>query len=111
MPDQEKIINELKSELDSLKTRLKQADEQNVSLIKTSEDWNFIFNAIHDSICILDKDRNILQCNSAMCALTGKTPDELNGKNCCTVVHGSAGTIENCPLTCAYDSGKREKRE
>ncbi|MCD6330456.1 MAG: PAS domain S-box protein, partial [Candidatus Cloacimonetes bacterium] len=58
-------------------TERKQAEE---ALQESSEHWKTTFNAIKDSITILDKDNFIIQCNKSTCKLLGKSEEDIIGK-------------------------------
>jgi PAS domain S-box-containing protein len=62
-------------------------------------EWQETFNAITDGVCIIAKDGcTILQCNRAMTRILKKPYDEIVGKNCCELIHGSAEPVKKCPL-------------
>jgi len=72
-------------------------------------EWQETFNAITDSVCIIDKDGGkILQCNKAMTRFLKKPYDEIIGQNCCELIHGSPGPVKKCPFTRMLHSRRSE---
>jgi len=64
---------------------------------KTSEEWKETFDAITDFVFILDKDHRFVRVNRATCDLLNKEPEDLIGKRCFEVLHGTNKPIENYP--------------
>lgn len=79
-----------KDELD----RNRMAEE---SLLHASHEWHQTFDAVSDSICILDNENRITRCNRATCELTGKRFKELIGQHCWNVFHDADLPLEECP--------------
>jgi len=66
---------------------------------RLGREWQETFNAITDSVCIIDKDGcTIIQCNRAMTQFLKRPYDEIIGKNCCELIHGSPEPVKKCPL-------------
>jgi PAS domain S-box-containing protein len=70
-----------------------------------TDDWEVIFHLLEDRVSIHDLDGHIIKCNQAFADTFGCTPDELAGKHCFSLMHGSTEPIEQCPnrqtlLTC-----------
>lgn len=55
------------------------------------------FNAIPDAITIIDRDYSVVKVNKAMADALRTEPEELIGKHCYEVVHGTSGPIDTCP--------------
>ena len=53
------------------------------------EKLDAVFDAITDLIFIADKDNNIIKVNKAFADFFKKSPEELVGKKCYNIVHGS----------------------
>jgi two-component system, cell cycle sensor histidine kinase and response regulator CckA len=88
---------------------VKKSDE--VRLRKAEAEWQQTFDGTHDAICLLDPDQKIVRCNRAMIELFGKTADEINGKFCYQVVHGTTMPVEGCPVGRMKQSLRRETME
>ncbi|MCX6012703.1 MAG: PAS domain S-box protein [Chloroflexi bacterium] len=76
-------------------TERKMASEQ---LRNSAMLWQSTFDAISDAICLLDIDNRILRCNKSMIDITGKPEEEIQGKSCWKVVHGSETHVKDCPF-------------
>ena len=74
----------------------------------SAQQWRTTFDAIGDAVCLLDDDAKIVRCNSAMTDLIGKPHSEINGRNCCELLHGRAGPVQNCPFVRMKKSRRRE---
>lgn len=64
-----------------------------------AESFSFknIFESIHDPVSVHDTDLRIIRANEAMCALLGQKQDEIIGKHCYSVFHGTDRPWRNCP--------------
>lgn len=54
-------------------------------LILSGRQWQTIFDATSDGICLLDKEGHVSQCNPAMAEMLGMTCDEVIGSKCSAV--------------------------
>jgi PAS domain S-box-containing protein len=77
-------------------------------LKKSAQQWQSTFDAMTDSVCILDIDSKIMRCNKTLEKLTGKTHDELIGLKCHEAIHNTTEHIEDCPIIRAKQSAHRE---
>jgi PAS domain S-box-containing protein len=80
-------------------------------LRKAEAEWQQTFDGTRDAICLLDPDQKIVRCNRAMAELFGKTTDEINGKYCYEVVHGTTKPVEGCPVVRMKQTLRRETME
>jgi len=76
-------------------TESKQAEE---GLQDAARQWETTFNAVTDSIMLLDAEHRILRCNDATVKLLGKEAGEIVGRHCWELVHGTSEPIEGCPI-------------
>jgi PAS domain S-box-containing protein len=77
--------------------------------ISTSlQQWQATFDAISDAVSLLDPEGRILQCNKSMPQLLGKPLDEIIGRTCWEVIHGTSGPIEGCPFLRMKKTRRRE---
>lgn len=74
------------------------------------KEWRATFDAISDSICLLDIEGRILKCNKAMEKFLGKPLEEITGRNCFEIIHGQNGPPETCPLGRMIETKRRESR-
>ncbi|MFA7231136.1 MAG: PAS domain-containing sensor histidine kinase, partial [Victivallaceae bacterium] len=86
----------------------KLAEEQ---VNRIAKEWQVTFDTISDTICLMDKDRRILKCNAAMEKMFGKTAEEIIGRQCFEIVHGTSAPINDCPVARALQSKHRETIE
>ena len=84
-------------------TEQKQAQE---TIEKAAEEWRTTFDSISDLIMIHDKDNRIVRVNKAAADLLKTTPQELTGKFCHEVMHGTKEPPANCPHMQTVKTGK-----
>lgn len=73
--------------------------------------WRTTFDTIGDAVCLLDDEAKIVCCNKAMTDLIGKSYSDINGRNCCELLHGQTEFIKGCPFVRMKKTGRRETRE
>jgi PAS domain-containing protein len=76
-------------------TKSKQAEE---GLQDAARQWEMTFDAVTDSVMLLDAKHRILRCNDATVKLLGKEAGEIVGHHCWELVHGTSEPIEGCPI-------------
>ena len=77
-----------------------------------ARNWQVTFDSTQDAICLLDADQRIVMCNRAMQEILGaKNADDLIGRHCWEVVHGTAEPSLACPYLRMQGSHKRERME
>lgn len=91
-----------------LLVRLKSLVEENERLLR---EWQKTFDAVPDSIMLLDKDQRVIRCNKASLSLFNVLPEEIIGKKCCEIVHKSGSSKDDCPFVRMCNSKKREQTE
>jgi len=89
-------------------TERKQAERQ---IRRTKEEWERTFDAVPDSIALIDTDHRITRVNQAMVARLGKTFQQVVGCHCYEVVHGLSAPPDFCPHSKLLVSGKEERAE
>ncbi len=80
-------------------------------LDKAWSEWETTFDAIQDSIMLLDCEFNIVQANAATSLFFDKPLDEIVGKSYCKLVYGADEPPEGCPLTKIKSTKKRQEAE
>jgi PAS domain S-box-containing protein len=73
--------------------------------------WQKTFDSINDGICLLSLDQKILQCNRAMTTIFGKRHEEMVGRHCYEVIHGTDEPVPECPVTRMQQTRMRESME
>ena len=64
-------------------------------------EWLRIFDATRDSIIVLDGEFKVVRANAATSRMLGMPLEEIIGKKCWQLVHGTPEAPEDCPLKCA----------
>jgi PAS domain S-box-containing protein len=89
-------------------TERRQAEKQ---LEQVAQEWRTTFDSITDLISIHDKDNRIVRVNKAMADLLKTTPQQLVGKFCHEVMHGTKEPPANCPHLQTLKTGKSAAME
>ena len=66
---------------------------------------------IGDMLFILDNSQKVIRVNKAACKVLDKKPEELLGKHCYEVVHGTRGPWANCPAVQTIDRNQTVTEE
>lgn len=64
---------------------------------ETSEEWTATFDSLTDLVSIQDRDYRILKANKAFAHAFNMTPDEVVGKHCYELMHGTKEPPAFCP--------------
>jgi len=67
----------------------------NISTI--SFEWEATFNAFTDAVSIHDNQFRIVKINPALASLLKEKPENILGKKCHQVIHGTDNPVESCP--------------
>ena len=91
---------------------LRERAETKQKLNAFAREWQETFNAITDGVCIVDKSGGkILQCNSAMTRFLKRPYNEIIGRSCCELLHGSSEPVKRCPLVRMYETHRSETKD
>ena len=82
-----------------------QAEEM---LTAAAAEWRQTFDAMHDSVALLDASGIVRRCNRAATELTGRGYDGVIGRYCYEAFHGAHDFIADCPHHRARQSGHAE---
>ncbi len=104
-PTYEELAQQVRSLQADLKSVRRKEREKALSELKWQ--WQTTFDAVGVSICVLDVDWNILQCNSATADLLEKVPDEIIGNKCYELMHGTSQPPKSCPVHQLLKTRKR----
>jgi two-component system, cell cycle sensor histidine kinase and response regulator CckA len=63
-----------------------------------AREWSASFDAMLDGVSIHDTDHTVLRVNRTFCRMLGKRQEELVGKKCYAIFHGTENPIANCPI-------------
>ena len=78
-------------------------------LQKRAHQWQTTFDAMSESVFLLDLDRKIVQCNKATFEMLGKSNEnEIIGHSCYELVHSTSEPVPWCPLQRMFETKQRE---
>lgn len=86
----------------------KKAEE---SILSSFKNWQDTFDAVNDVIWLLDNEGRILRSNKATQSIFNLNSEEVLGRYCYGVVHGTDKPYENCPISRMRNSRQRESAE
>ena len=92
------------SEVWRIVTRL----ELETKLIYAGHEWQTTFDAISDSVSLIDLDQRIIRTNLASIRLFNRDFKQIIGQHCWALVHGTEHPINDCPMLRACKSHKTE---
>lgn len=78
---------------------------------RLARSWEITFGAINDAVWILDREQRIVQSNRRAGEIFGKSKENILGRLCCEIVHGSGRPIAECPVLRSKHSLNRETIE
>lgn len=78
----------------------------NEELEFVARQWSNTFDTISDFVSVHDKNMKFVRVNRALADFVGKRSEELLGRHCYEVMHGSHEPWSNCPHIAAIASGK-----
>jgi len=96
------------SKQDVLLLRLRKAEK---ALQQALKDWQGTFNATEDLIMVVDTEHRIIQANVASLTFFGRGLDDIVGRTCCELVHGTDAAPAECPLERARRTRQHEDTE
>ncbi len=115
MKDTLNANSELIEEISALKQRIQYLEQTESELRKVSRAFSeytrqsdSIFNAINNSVCVIDPDGRIIKCNRSTEKLVNKSTEELNGHFCFEVIHGASKPLPGCPFLRMKETKRRE---
>ncbi len=78
------------------------------AIFARAKEWEEIFNAIKDSVMLLDADGRIVNCNKATQELLNKDKADILNKYCYEIVHKLSSWIKDCPIERMRETKHRE---
>jgi len=84
-------------------TERKQAEKR---IKQTAEEWSTTFDSISDLVFINDKDSRLIRVNKAFADVAKMKPEELIGRPCYEIVHGTNEPVQKCPYKQAIKTKK-----
>ncbi|MBN1127359.1 MAG: PAS domain-containing protein, partial [Chitinispirillaceae bacterium] len=92
-------------------TSFKNGHPGKTELRRLAREWQQTFDSSRDGICLLGPDQKILRCNRTMAELFQKPIEEMVGRFCYEVVHGTKAPILGCPVLRMKQTLARETME
>jgi two-component system sensor kinase FixL len=89
-------------------TERRQAEEK---LERSAKEWTSTFDSITDLISIQDKDFRYIRVNKSFADTFRMKPEEVVGKTCYELIHGTREPWPTCPHKRALDDGKAHREE
>ena len=89
-------------------TDRKRADE---AAFKADQEWRETFDAISDLVMVLDNQYRIHRANRAMVQALGLKEEEVIGRRCFELVHGTEHPPDSCPYLLLIADGKEHAAE
>ncbi|MBI5524357.1 MAG: PAS domain S-box protein [Desulfarculus sp.] len=86
-------------------SRRKQAEQR---LKAAADEWQNTFDAMGHAVWVLDEQCVIQRANKLTIKLLGKQPEEIIGRHCWEVVHGTSKPLPDCPVLRMRQSKQRE---
>lgn len=83
-------------------TPLKKAE---FALQKVTHEWETTFHTVNDAVLLLSPQLNVIRANSATTKITDLALEELVGKSCHEIFHGSNTLCSGCPLQLSEQDG------
>ncbi len=88
----------------------KRSDEQEDREAK-SDKIRAIIDGIGDLLFVMDKNRIITEVNKTTCEVFKKKPEEMLGKHCYEIVHGTDCPWPGCPATKTFETKQSVTKE
>ena len=81
------------------------------SLAAAARKWSITFDAMADGVSVHNSDHTIDSVNQSLCRILGKAKDELIGKKCYQIFHGSDVPAAGCPIERSRVTLRQENTE
>lgn len=78
---------------------------------ESARETNTIFDCLGDLLFVIDKNRVITKVNKSTCDIFKKKPEELIGKHCYEIMHGTEVPWCNCPATKTFETKRITSEE
>ncbi len=103
MTESPKVTTVSRDELAKEVTERKRAEEK---IKLTAKEWETTFNSIPDMVSVQEKEFKIVRVNKAYADTLKMKPNELIGKPCYEIIHGTKEPWPNCPHKQTLETGK-----
>ena len=89
----------------------KKTNIKNTPPVSPHPDWDAVFQIIHEPAMIVSPDFNILHANIATQKAFGLSEQQLQGRNCYEIFHGTKTAPPGCPLAKLMTTGRAQTSE
>ena len=96
------------AKLERLRSKSTEHTNSNGQLDEAWHEWEMTFDATKDSIMLIDSEFKIIQANRATSHFLDMPLEEIVGKTCWQVLHGTEAPPEKCPFKKELKRGKCE---
>ncbi|MDF1613863.1 hybrid sensor histidine kinase/response regulator [Desulfurivibrio dismutans] len=83
----------------ALQREITERQQTGEELRRAKEEWEETFNAMADTVTILDPELRIMRANRATGELLGQSGEQLVGRHCYELYRGTAEPCQGCPVT------------
>ncbi len=104
-------LKETTTSIDNLNKEITQRKQAEEELRQAVKEWRTTFDSITDLVTIHDKDFRLVKVNKVFAETLKMKPEELIGKHCYEVVHGTNEPAPNCPHKQTLADGKSHRAE
>ncbi|MCP3888301.1 MAG: response regulator [Desulfobulbaceae bacterium] len=96
---QNSLEKKVKERTEDLRQKIIEKEKAQVAAIRAKQEWERTFDAVPDSIIILDNNYRILRTNKAMVQLLKTQVNELVSQKCYKIMHGTDEPPPFCPYS------------
>ncbi|OGO32509.1 MAG: hypothetical protein A2Z29_06830 [Chloroflexi bacterium RBG_16_56_11] len=90
---------------------IKERKEAEETIRRAAREWRTTFDSINEMICVVNADHKVVRVNMSFAMAFNKRPEEIIGKTCYELFHGTAEPPEVCSLREAIDTKQPSVRE
>jgi len=92
-----RIFTKLEDKVAQLEAEIAQRRQAEDEIKRAAEEWRTTFDSISDLVFINDKDSRLIRVNKAFADVVKMKPEELIGRPCYEIVHGTNEPVQKCP--------------
>jgi PAS domain-containing protein len=100
LKEERKLIDAISERLGRILERKKLEKEKENKVTEIAK----IMDSIGDLLFVMDADRRLVMVNKSTCDVFKKKPEELIGKHCYEIVHGTDKPWPDCPATKTFET-------
>ncbi len=95
----------------SVFTDITELKEYERVITRAAHEWRTTFDAINELISVIDKNHKIVRANMSFAKAFNVRPQEIIGKNCFEIFHGTKEPWPDCPLKISMRNSKTSIKE